>query len=47
VARLTRVRLGDVSGNLIAVKEGLAPGSRVIVRGATIVADGQAVQVIP
>jgi RND family efflux transporter MFP subunit len=47
VARLRRVRLGDVSGNQIAVKEGLAPGSRVIVRGATIVADGQKVQVMP
>lgn len=47
VARLTRVRLGDVSGNLIAVQQGLAPGSRVIVRGATIVADGQPVQVMP
>jgi len=47
VARLVRVQLGDVSGNLIAVKEGLAPGSRVIVRGATIVADGQHVQVMP
>jgi RND family efflux transporter MFP subunit len=46
-ARLQRVKLGDVSGNLIAVREGLAPGARVIVRGATIVADGQVVQVIP
>jgi hypothetical protein len=47
VARLTRVRLGDVSGNLIAVQQGLTPGARVIVRGATIVADGQSVQVMP
>jgi multidrug efflux system membrane fusion protein len=46
-ARLRRVRLGDVSGNLIAVREGLAPGDRVIVRGATIVADGQPVRVTP
>lgn len=46
-ASLRRVRLGDVSGNLIAVREGLVPGDRVIVRGATIVADGQAVQVMP
>jgi RND family efflux transporter MFP subunit len=46
-ARLKRVSLGDVSGNLIAVREGLQPGERVIVRGATIVADGQAVQVMP
>jgi RND family efflux transporter MFP subunit len=46
-AHLQPVRLGDVNGNLIAVREGLAPGARVIVRGATIVADGQAVQVMP
>jgi RND family efflux transporter MFP subunit len=46
-ARLTRVRLGEVTGNLIAVQSGLSGGERVIVRGATIVADGQAVQVIP
>ena len=46
-AKLMRVSLGEVSGNLIAVREGLAPGTKVIVRGATIVADGQPVQIIP
>jgi multidrug efflux system membrane fusion protein len=46
-ARLRRVRLGEVSGNLIAVREGLTQGERVIVRGATIVADGQAVRITP
>jgi RND family efflux transporter MFP subunit len=46
-ARLRPVRLGEVSGNLIAVPAGLARGERVVVRGATIVADGQAVQIIP
>jgi hypothetical protein len=46
-AKLTRVRLGDVSGNMIAVQDGLTPGAKVIVRGATIVADGQPVQVMP
>lgn len=46
-ARLVRVSLGDVSGNLIAVREGLNAGDRVIVRGATIVADGQIVQILP
>ncbi len=45
-ARLRRVRLGEVSGNLIAVREGLRAGERVVVRGATIVTDGQAVQII-
>jgi multidrug efflux pump subunit AcrA (membrane-fusion protein) len=47
MARLRRVSLGDVSGNMIAVRQGLAPGDRVIVRGATIVADGQPVRVMP
>ena len=45
-ARLRRVRLGGVSGNLIAVREGLQAGERVVVRGATIVTDGQAVRII-
>ena len=45
-ARLCFVRLGQVSGNLIAVREGLRAGERVIVRGATIVTDGQAVQIL-
>jgi RND family efflux transporter MFP subunit len=47
VARLHPVRLGEVSGNLIAVQHGLTPGERVIVRGATIVANGQPVRVMP
>jgi RND family efflux transporter MFP subunit len=46
-ARLRRVSLGDVTGNLIAVREGLRSGDRVILRGATLVADGQAVRIIP
>jgi len=46
-ARLTPIQLGSVSGNQIAVREGLKAGDRVIVRGATIVADGQPVQVMP
>ena len=45
-ARVRPVRLGQVSGNLIAVREGLRAGERVIVRGATIVTDGQAVQIL-
>lgn len=47
VAKLRRVTLGEVSGNQIAVREGLQRGERVIVRGATIVADGQTVRVMP
>lgn len=46
-ARLQRVNLGNVSGNQIAVRDGLRGGERVIVRGATIVANGQPVQVMP
>jgi RND family efflux transporter MFP subunit len=46
-ARLQRVDLGAVSGNEIAVRDGLQGGERVIVRGATIVADGQSVQIMP
>lgn len=46
-ARLRRVTLGHVTGNLIAVREGIRSGDRVILRGATLVADGQAVRVIP
>jgi RND family efflux transporter MFP subunit len=46
-ARLRRVSLGDVSGNQVAVRSGIASGDRVIIRGATIVADHQAVAVIP
>jgi multidrug efflux system membrane fusion protein len=46
-ARLRRIRPGQVSGNLIAVLEGLQPGERVVVRGATIVTDGQTVRITP
>lgn len=45
-ARLRRVRLGEVSGNLIAVRQGLRAGEQVVVRGATIVTDGQSVQIL-
>ncbi|HET6837505.1 MAG TPA: hypothetical protein VFH24_05645, partial [Gemmatimonadales bacterium] len=46
-AHLRRVTLGDLIGNLIEVREGLQGGDRVILRGATIVADGQLVRVMP
>lgn len=42
-ARLRRVRLGDLVGNRIAVTEGLTDGERVIVRGGTVLADGERV----
>jgi multidrug efflux system membrane fusion protein len=46
-ARMRRVKLGAVSGNAIAVKEGLQGGERLIIRGATIVVDEQEVRIIP
>jgi len=45
-ASLRRVQLGELSGNRIAVREGLRLGEQVLVRGATIVADGQAVIIL-
>ena len=47
VARLRRVELGEVSGNLIRVTSGLDGGERVIVRGATLAVDSQDVRIIP
>jgi RND family efflux transporter MFP subunit len=47
IARLRRVELGDVLGNGVAVINGLAAGDRVIVTGATLLTDGDAVRVIP
>jgi RND family efflux transporter MFP subunit len=46
-ARLRRVELGDLSGNLIRVTAGLEGGERVIVRGATLAVDSQPVRIIP
>lgn len=46
-ARLKEVQLGEVTGNEIAVTSGLDAGDRVIVSGATLVSDGQDVNIIP
>lgn len=46
-ARLRRVTLGEVLGNGIAVREGLALGDRVIVSGATLLVDGDSIRAIP
>lgn len=43
-ARLQPVKLGEVVGNAIALSEGPAVGQRVIVRGATLLVDGQRVR---
>lgn len=47
VARLRQVKLGEALGNTIAVLDGVNVGERVITMGATLVKDGQPVQVIP
>jgi multidrug efflux pump subunit AcrA (membrane-fusion protein) len=47
VARLRPVTLGEALGSLIVVTDGLSVGQRVIVRGATLVTDGETVRVIP
>jgi multidrug efflux system membrane fusion protein len=44
VARLRPVKLGEALGSLIVVTEGLAVGQRVVVRGATLINDGEAVR---
>jgi RND family efflux transporter MFP subunit len=47
VARARTVTLGGVQGNLVAITRGLTAGERVIVMGAGLLADGDAVRVIP
>jgi RND family efflux transporter MFP subunit len=47
LARLHRVELGNIAGNEIAVTSGVQIGDQVIVRGATMVADGAEVRIIP
>ena len=46
VARLRPVKLGEVLGNAITVTGGLTVGQRVIVRGATLLVDGQHVRAL-
>jgi RND family efflux transporter MFP subunit len=45
--RMQDVQLGTTYGNLIAVERGLAPGIRVVTTGATMIKDGEQVQIIP
>ena len=46
-ARLRSVELGEAYGNMIAVKGGLNQGERVITTGASIVKNGDQIQIIP
>jgi multidrug efflux system membrane fusion protein len=41
------VELGDIQGNMIAVKSGLTAGERVITTGATLVKTGDKVRIVP
>ncbi len=47
LARIREVELGDVFGNRVAIRSGLEPGEVIVVTGATLVVDGEAVAVIP
>lgn len=46
-ARARAVALGPVQGNLVSITRGLTPGERVVVMGASLLVDGEAVKVIP
>jgi RND family efflux transporter MFP subunit len=47
VARFRQVRLGEVVGNSIIVASGIAAGDRVVVSGANLLVDGDAVKAMP
>jgi multidrug efflux system membrane fusion protein len=47
VARARDVRLGEYLGNVIPVVQGLSGDERVVVQGAGLLSDGEAVEVIP
>jgi multidrug efflux system membrane fusion protein len=47
VAHVRDVKLGEVVGNAVVVTEGLRAAERVVSMGATLVADGAAVRIIP
>lgn len=47
VARARSVRLGPAVGNAVAVTEGVRAGERVVVMGATLLAHGEPVRIIP
>lgn len=45
--KLRQVELGDVVGNRVAVTSGLAGGEQVVTTGASMVVDGERVEVLP
>lgn len=46
-AHLRPIEPGDVHGNLVAVHSGVAAGETVVITGATLLTDGEAVRIIP
>ena len=46
-ARNRPVKLGETSGNSVEVIDGLREGDRVVVRGASMLSDGETVRVVP
>jgi membrane fusion protein (multidrug efflux system) len=46
-AKLRQVELGDVEGNRVAVTRGLTAGERVVTVGASMVTDGERIEVLP
>lgn len=47
VVHVREVELGDFVGNLIPIKSGLNEREKVVVMGASLLSDGEAVQIIP
>lgn len=47
IARSRGIKLGEALGNTMVVLEGVKAGERIITTGATLVLDGQPVQIIP
>jgi len=47
IAHLRDVKLGDVVGSAVVVREGLAAADRVVSMGATLLTDGEPVRIIP
>ncbi|HJZ66572.1 MAG TPA: efflux RND transporter periplasmic adaptor subunit, partial [Blastocatellia bacterium] len=47
IARIRNVNLGEAFGNTVAVASGLKTGERVVTTGATLIVDGERVNVIP
>ncbi|HKP63288.1 MAG TPA: efflux RND transporter periplasmic adaptor subunit [Polyangiales bacterium] len=47
IARMRDVKLGDVVGNVVVVADGIKPSERVVSMGATLLAEGESVRVIP